>query len=154
MNTSPWLIRCDSPPCTSWPPNLSAPATFVDEKIIEQVTIGVDPSSGGDEVLCYARPTTPAAGLRAAKKPGQRHARQHRLNSGPEREPEQQRSPAARGTNKPVWPASCIKKRSAARLVKKFFLELRQRASAPHRSALRIGAASSAPRFDTTYSGT
>src|SRR5271154_5638288 len=39
------------------------------------------------------------------------------------------------------------KKRSATRLVGKFFLELRQRASAPHRSALRIGAAVSAPSF-------
>ena len=30
-------------------------------------------------------------------------------------------------------------------VVRKFFLKLRQRASAPHRSALRIGAALSAP---------
>jgi hypothetical protein len=29
MNTSPWLIRCDSPPCTSWPPNLSAAAALL-----------------------------------------------------------------------------------------------------------------------------
>ena len=66
--------------------------------------------------------------------------------------------PAARGTNKPVWPASCKKKPSAARLVRKFFLELRQRASAPHRSALQIGAASKRARLHTLhiaeYSGT
>src|SRR5580704_2836495 len=58
-------------------------------------------------------------------------------------------SPAARGTNKPVRPASCRKKRSATRLVGKFFLELRQRASAPHSFETVLGLA--ARRGPETY---
>ena len=48
--------------------------------------------------------------------------------------------------NRPASVVQKEKQRSAA-FVGKFLLELRQRASAPHRSALPVGAALSAPSF-------
>ena len=60
-------------------------------------------------------------------------------------------APAAGGTNKPVPPASRRQKRIATRLVRKFSLELRQRAPAPHRSALRTGAGLKRAQLQTLH---